>query len=95
MSGRKKQPDAETEMKRTCNECGAERYVSLHDARTKMPGNTLIKQVTFVSAFGPRDQRGRFTSHETALELQRARVSEAMRCPQCGSESFSEVEVPI
>lgn len=33
----KKKPETKTEMKRTCNRCGAERYVALADARLRMP----------------------------------------------------------
>jgi len=90
-----KKATTKTEIKRTCNRCGAERYVSLEDARTKMPDASTMKWVTLASTFGSKSQRGTFASHKTALELQRARVAAAMRCPQCGSESFSEVEVPV
>lgn len=33
-----KKATTKTEIKRTCNRCGAERYVSLEDARTKIAG---------------------------------------------------------
>jgi predicted nucleic-acid-binding Zn-ribbon protein len=88
-----------TEMKRTCNRCGTERYVSLMDARAAIPKNmkkieSAAKWSTLASTVGSKSQRGTFAQHRTTLELQMQRMNEAKRCPQCGSESYSEVEVP-
>jgi len=90
-----KRAEVKTEIKRTCNRCGTERYVSLEDARTKMPDARTMKWVGLASVIGSKSQRSTFASQRTALELQKSRVAAAMRCPQCGSESFSEIEVPV
>lgn len=89
---KKKQP---TEMKRTCNRCGAERYVALADARLRMPNADKLasarKWTAAASVFGKSGP----ATQLTALELQIARAAAAVQCPKCGSESFSEEEVPI
>jgi ribosomal protein L37E len=82
-------------MKRTCNRCGAERYVSMADARLRMPDADKIASARRWTATASVFGKSGPATQLTALELQIARATAAVQCPQCGSESFTEVEVPI
>ncbi len=90
----KKEP-TKTEMKRTCNRCGTERFVLLADAKLRMPDADKLARarrgVALASVLGKSGP----ATQLTAVELMIARAAAAVQCPECGSKSFSEEQVQL
>ena len=87
-----------TEMKRTCKRCGTVRYVALVDAKLKIPEADDLASARKWGAIGAAfggSQSAAVASRMTSFELELQRATAAVQCPQCGSQSFSQEEVPI
>lgn len=87
------------EMERTCKRDGTVWYVSLLQAKEKMPGGFTRTGASLMST-GTRMQfgmggRGAASAQSLQIELKGERVRKANSCPVCGSQSFTQKKVRI
>lgn len=80
------------EYKRTCDRCGAERYVPADIAEAK-PRKQAKMSGWATPLVGRRRQELR--SQQALVDMQNATLEQARQCPQCGSSAYSEERVAI
>jgi ribosomal protein L37E len=82
------------EYARTCTRCGTSWYVPKDLAKAKKPKKMAIAGAKMRSSGAKMSSLGVFGSgaarEAAALEAKRDRLTDAERCPNCGSVSFKQ-----
>jgi ribosomal protein S27AE len=84
------------EYSRTCTRCGTSWYVPKELAKGKKPKKMAIAGAKMRSSGAKMSSLGVFGSgaarEAAALEAKRDRLTDAARCPNCGSVSFKQAK---
>jgi ribosomal protein S27AE len=88
-----------SELQRTCSRCGTDWYLTATEARMRPP-NRMEMTGQRMSAAGEgmslfSSFRGRELQKLQRLEARKAAIEALARCPNCGSQSFTEQWVVV
>jgi hypothetical protein len=80
------------EYKRTCTRCQTDRYVPADIAERKP-----TKQAKAVGWATPivGKKRQQIRADQAMVNFENQQATEAARCPQCGSASYNEEQIPV